>query len=89
VGPRPPPPASRPRPPPPAPPAAVATTTTTTTTTTTQAFADGVSAAHVADAQKHAKYAVSALGFEDVPTAIDNLNKALALLTGVRGLREP
>ncbi|EEH55038.1 uncharacterized protein MICPUCDRAFT_37521 [Micromonas pusilla CCMP1545] len=61
----------------------------TTTTTTTQAFADGVSAAHVADAQKHAKYAVSALGFEDVPTAIDNLNKALALLTGVRGLREP
>ncbi|KAI8929796.1 Vta1 like-domain-containing protein [Entophlyctis helioformis] len=31
-------------------------------------------------AQKHAKFAVSALQYEDVPTAIDNLQKALAML---------
>jgi hypothetical protein len=38
--------------------------------------------AHVAESQKFAKFAVSALGYEDVPTAIDYLQKALALLVG-------
>ena len=42
---------------------------------------DNISVARVADAQMHAKFAVSALGFEDVHTAVDNLKKALALLT--------
>ena len=37
--------------------------------------------ARVADAQMHAKFAVSALAHEDVHTAVDNLKKALALLT--------
>mmetsp|Transcript_15911 Transcript_15911/g.39093 ORF Transcript_15911/g.39093 Transcript_15911/m.39093 type:complete len:154 (-) Transcript_15911:232-693(-) len=45
-------------------------------------YADGISVAHVAESQKFAKFAVSALGFEDVPTAVENLRKALALLTG-------
>ena len=45
-------------------------------------YAEGIGLASVAEAQKHAKFAVSALGFEDVPTAIENLRKALALLTG-------
>ena len=45
-------------------------------------YAEGIGVASVAEAQKHAKFAVSALGFEDVPTAIENLQKALALLTG-------
>ena len=45
-------------------------------------YAEGIGVASVAEAQKHAKFAVSALGFEDVPTAIENLRKALALLTG-------
>ena len=45
-------------------------------------YAEGICVASVAEAQKHAKFAVSALGFEDVPTAIENLQKALALLTG-------
>jgi vacuolar protein sorting-associated protein VTA1 len=31
-------------------------------------------------AQKYCKYASSALQYEDVPTAIDNLQKALRLL---------
>ncbi|KAH6574264.1 hypothetical protein BASA62_002527 [Batrachochytrium salamandrivorans] len=34
----------------------------------------------MAQAQRHSKFAISALQFEDVPTAIDNLQKALALL---------
>ncbi|EEC13623.1 hypothetical protein IscW_ISCW021671 [Ixodes scapularis] len=38
-------------------------------------------------AQKYCKYAGSALQYEDVPTAIDNLQKALRLLTtGSEGL---
>ena len=45
-------------------------------------YGDGIGIEHVAEAQKHAKFAVSALGFEDVPTAVDNLRRALALLTG-------
>ena len=45
-------------------------------------YADGIGVAHVAEAQKHAKFAVSALGFEDVPTAVENLRLALHLLTG-------
>merc|ERR1719321_1891771 len=35
-------------------------------------------------AQKNAKFAVSSLGFEDIPGAVDFLAKALALLTGDR-----
>ena len=42
---------------------------------------DDISVARVADAQMHAKFAVSALAHEDVHTAVDNLKKALALLT--------
>ena len=42
---------------------------------------DNISVARVADAQMHAKFAVSALAHEDVHTAVDNLKKALALLT--------
>jgi vacuolar protein sorting-associated protein VTA1 len=34
----------------------------------------------IAAAQKHAKWAISALNFEDVPTAISELRKALATL---------
>lgn len=34
----------------------------------------------VHQAQKHAKFAQSALVYEDIPTAIDNLEKALAIL---------
>jgi|TARA_B110000093_G_C12926469_1_gene391541 vacuolar protein sorting-associated protein VTA1 len=45
-------------------------------------FGAGIGIESVAEAQKHAKFAVSALGFEDVPTAIDNLQKALFLLEG-------
>ena len=45
-------------------------------------YAEGIGVASVAEAQKHAKFAVSALAHEDVPTAIENLRKALALLTG-------
>jgi vacuolar protein sorting-associated protein VTA1 len=45
-------------------------------------YGNGIGIANVAEAQKFAKFAVSALGFEDVPTAIDNLQRALALLTG-------
>ena len=45
-------------------------------------YADGIGVAHAAEAQKHAKFAVSALGFEDVPTAVENLRLALHLLTG-------
>jgi vacuolar protein sorting-associated protein VTA1 len=36
----------------------------------------------VADAQKHARWAISALNFEDVPTAIKELRIALAKLEG-------
>lgn len=39
-----------------------------------------VSPEQIAQAQKHCKYASSALTYEDVPTAIDNLQKALRLL---------
>ena len=42
---------------------------------------DDISVARMADAQMHAKFAVSALAHEDVHTAVDNLKKALALLT--------
>ena len=42
---------------------------------------DNISVARMADAQMHAKFAVSALAHEDVHTAVDNLKKALALLT--------
>lgn len=45
-------------------------------------YADGIHVAHIAEAQKHARFAVSALGYEDVNTAMDNLEKALALLRG-------
>jgi vacuolar protein sorting-associated protein VTA1 len=38
--------------------------------------------AQLLDAQKFAKYAVSALQFDDVPTAIKNLKLSLGLLTG-------
>lgn len=38
--------------------------------------------AAMADAQKHAKWAISALNFEDVPTAIKELKIALAALGG-------
>lgn len=38
----------------------------------------------MAEAQKLCKYASSALTYEDVPTAIDNLQKALRLLTAGR-----
>jgi hypothetical protein len=34
----------------------------------------------IADAQRHAKNAVSALGFDDVSTAIDALRQALKIL---------
>lgn len=34
----------------------------------------------IVQAQKHCKYASSALTYEDVPTAIDNLQKALRVL---------
>jgi vacuolar protein sorting-associated protein VTA1 len=34
------------------------------------------------DAQKFTKYALSALQFDDVPTAIKNLKQALTMLTG-------
>ena len=47
---------------------------------------DNISVVRVADAQMHAKFAVSALGFEDVHTAVDNLKKALALLTAEVGV---
>lgn len=39
-----------------------------------------VDEAAMAEAQKHAKWAISALNFEDVPTAIKELRKALELL---------
>ena len=35
----------------------------------------------ISEAQKLSKYAVSSLGFEDVPTAVEYLTKALMLLT--------
>ena len=34
----------------------------------------------VNDAQKYAKYAISSLQYDDIPAAVDNLEKALALL---------
>jgi len=40
------------------------------------------SAENIAKAQKCARFAVSALQFEDLPYAVDNLKQALALLTG-------
>ena len=42
---------------------------------------DNISVARMADAQMHAKFASSALAHEDVHTAVDNLKKALVLLT--------
>ena len=47
-----------------------------------RAGGQNISMPHIAESQKYAKFAVSALGYEDVPTAIDNLQKALALLLG-------
>ncbi|KAJ3309119.1 hypothetical protein HDU76_003720 [Blyttiomyces sp. JEL0837] len=38
----------------------------------------------ITSATKHSKFAISALQYEDVPTAIDNLEKALALLRPLR-----
>ena len=35
----------------------------------------------ISEAQKHARYAVSALGFSDVKTALENLEKATRILT--------
>jgi vacuolar protein sorting-associated protein VTA1 len=35
----------------------------------------------ITEAQKIAKYAVSSLSFEDIPTAVKNLTDALRLLT--------
>lgn len=40
-----------------------------------------LTADQMAKAQKYCKYAGSALNFDDVPSAIDNLQKALHLLT--------
>jgi len=42
---------------------------------------DNIGIPAIADAQMHAKFAVSALAHEDVHTAIDNLQKALAVLS--------
>ncbi len=53
------------------------TTKPTTTTTNNQQL----NAAALVQGQKFAKYAVSALTYEDVPTAVDNLEKALRVLT--------
>jgi len=39
-----------------------------------------VDEAAMVGAQKHAKWAISALNFEDVPTAVRELRKALELL---------
>eukprot|EP00842_Homolaphlyctis_polyrhiza_P006504 jgi/Hompol1/6855/HPOL_000365-RA len=36
-------------------------------------------------AQKHSKFAISAMQYEDIPTAVDNLQKALALLVPYMG----
>ena len=38
----------------------------------------------IADAHRHAKIAVSALGFDDVHTAIESLERALAILGNVK-----
>ena len=38
----------------------------------------------LAAASKHSKFAISALQYEDIPTAIDNLEKALHLLKPLR-----
>jgi vacuolar protein sorting-associated protein VTA1 len=48
----------------------------------TNGAATEVDDAAIADAQKHAKWAISALNFEDVPTAIKELKIALAALGG-------
>lgn len=40
----------------------------------------GVTMDDLMEAQKFAKYAVSALSYEDVKTAIDSMNKAIAIL---------
>lgn len=42
--------------------------------------AAGVTAEQIEKAQKHCKFATSALTYDDVKTAVDNLQKALALL---------
>ena len=47
---------------------------------TTYAPPPPVDEAVIAGAQKHAKWAISALNFEDVPTAVKELRKALELL---------
>ena len=36
----------------------------------------------ITEAQKHSRYAVSALGFNDVKTALENLEKAMNILKG-------
>ncbi len=40
-----------------------------------------LSAEDFSKAQKYAKYAVSALSYEDTPSAVENLQKALNILT--------
>ena len=39
-----------------------------------------VDPAVLAEAEKHSRYAISALQFEDIPTAIKQLEQALAIL---------
>lgn len=46
-----------------------------------QASQSGLTLDDFMEAQKYAKYAVSALSYEDAKTAIDSMMKALAILT--------
>ena len=46
-----------------------------------EAVSQQVTPEQMAQAQKFCKYASSALTYEDIPTAVDNLQKALRLLT--------
>ena len=47
----------------------------------THGFTGSVPADRVAEAHKAARFAVSALAFDDVPAGVEYLKKALALLT--------
>ncbi|KAI9170751.1 Vacuolar protein sorting-associated protein [Paramyrothecium foliicola] len=69
-------------PPPPAPaPVAAPVPPPTSAATDVASVTDSMaSLKDIAQAQKHAKWAISALNFEDVPTAIRELRKALATL---------
>eukprot|EP00164_Ancoracysta_twista_P001313 GFYU01001717.1.p1 GENE.GFYU01001717.1~~GFYU01001717.1.p1 ORF type:complete len:281 (+),score=49.10 GFYU01001717.1:38-880(+) len=62
------------------PPPAVSTQSVPTPQATAPSSASKVSAADVNAAKKQCKIAMSALDFEDVPTAVANLKKALSLL---------